>query len=95
MTKLDLYPDETKFLVNVIEEELKRQDQARLETGYPFGWTLRNFQRAAAIIFADRNGLEALEALPRGHFELIFIPRNSRGDLRGVLVLHPFNEKQS
>jgi hypothetical protein len=95
MTKLNLYPDEAKFLVDVIDEELRRQDQIKLETGYPCAWMPREFQRAAARIFADRNGLDALEALPRGLFELIGVPRNSRNDLRGVLVFHPFNEKQS
>ena len=95
MTKLDLYPDEAKFLVDVIDEEFRRQDQIKLETGYPCVFMPRNFQIAAAKIFADRNGLRALEALPRGLFELIGVPRNSRNDLRGVLVFHPFNEKQS
>ena len=95
MTRLDLYPDEVKFFVDVIHEGFRRQDQIRLETGYPCVFTPRDFQIAAAKIFADRNGLRALEALPRGFFDLIGVPRNSRNNLRGVLVFHPFNEKQS
>lgn len=95
MTKLNLYPDEAKFLVDVIDEGMRRQDQVMLETGYPCVSMPRDFQRAAAKIFVDRNGLDALEALPRGLFELVGVPRNSRNDLRGVLVFHPFNEKQS
>ena len=95
MTKLDLYPDEAKFLVDVIEKGLRRQDQIKLEKGYPCISMPKEFQKAAARIFADRNGLGALEALPRGLFELLGVPRNSRNDRRGVLVFHPFNEKQS
>lgn len=95
MIKLDLYPDEAKFLVDVIDEGIRRQGQVMLETGYPCISMPKEFQKAAARIFADRNGLEALEALPRGLFELVGVPRGSRGGLRGVLVFHPFNEKQS
>lgn len=94
MTRLDLYPDEAKFLVDLIDEELRRQDQVKLETGYPRAWRPGEFQRAAARIFADRNGIEALEALPRGQFELVGVPRNSRGSLRGILVFHPSSEKR-
>jgi hypothetical protein len=86
MTELPLYPDEYQKLVEAIHEDFNRQDKIKEETGYPCITLPRLFQAAAAIIFADRNGLQEL---PKGHFELIARPRGPRRSVQGVLVLHP------